>query len=128
MSSPSQPAPAHNGAAPAPDPATSERQSFALVGRSHVLDPTRHAVRKDLADVRLADQVFAPHYAAPLPRQVVTATELRAERATDAPRLAALAAGDLFEMLDVTGGSAWGVASASGLVGYVDAAALGDVA
>ena len=92
-----------------------------------MLDPTRHAVRKDLADVRLADQVFAPHYAAPLPRRIVTATELRAERAVDSPRLASLTIGDRFEMLDITGGSAWGVASASGLVGYVDAAALGDV-
>lgn len=120
MSSPSAPT-------PAPDLPAGARKSFALVGRSHVLDPTRHAVRRDLADVRLADQVFAPHYAAPLPRQVVTATELRAERAIDSARLASLAVGDRFDMLDVTGGSAWGVASASGLVGYVDAATLGDV-
>ncbi len=77
--------------------------------------------------MRLADQVFAPHYAAPLPRRVVTATELRGDRAIDSPRLASLAVGDPFDMLDVTGGSAWGVASASGLVGYVDAAALGDL-
>ncbi|ONF95949.1 SH3 domain-containing protein [Sphingomonas jeddahensis] len=114
MSSPSQPAPA--------------RKSFALLGRSHSLDPTRHAVRKDLADVRLADQVFAPHYAAPLRRQILATTELRAERTSDSPRLAILAAGDPFDMLDVTGDTAWGVATVTGLVGYVDAAALGDVA
>ena len=91
-----------------------------------MLDPTRNAVRKDLADVRLAHQVFAPHYASPLPRQIVAATELRAERSIDSPRLASLAVGDWFDMLDVTGDSAWGVASASGLVGYVDAMTLGE--
>jgi hypothetical protein len=89
------------------------------------MDPTRYAVRKDLADVRLAAQVFAPHYAAPLPRKVVVPTELRAERAIDSQRLATLAIGDPFDMLDVTGDSAWGVAS-TGLVGYVDATALGE--
>lgn len=121
MNSRSPDAPAHNSSA------TSARKSFALLGRSTVLDPTRHAVRKDLADVRLANQVFAPHYAAHLPRRVVIATELRAERAIDSARLATLAVGESFDMLDVTGDSAWGVASASGLVGYVDAAALGDL-
>lgn len=78
--------------------------------------------------MRLASQVFAPHYAAPLPRMIITATDLRAERAIDSLRLASLAVGDAFDMLDITGGSAWGVASASGLVGYVDAAALGEAA
>ncbi len=111
----------------APDTGAGARQSFALVGRSHVLDPTRHAVRKDLADVRLADQVFAPHYAAPLPRQLIAATGLRAERASDSPQLASLAVGDRFDLLDVTGDSAWGVAPDSGLVGYVDAATLGAI-
>lgn len=111
---------------PAPEPAVPARQSFALAGRSRVIDPTRHAVRKDLADVRLADQVFAPHYAAPLPRRVVSAAPLRAERAADSAQLASLTVGDRFDLLDITGGSGWGVATASGLVGYVDATALGD--
>lgn len=93
-----------------------------------MLDPTRMAVRGDLADVRLADQVFAPHYAAPMPRIVASGAALRASRAADGAVLATLAAGDRFELLDITGDVAWGVAPASGLVGYVDAAALRDAA
>lgn len=37
---------------------------------------------------------------------------------------AALAAGEPFDVLDVTAGRAWDIAPAHGLVGYVDAAAL----
>ncbi len=39
-----------------------------------------------------------------------------------------LHAGDVFELLDVTGAVAWGVAPASGFVGYLDAEALGQPA
>lgn len=90
-----------------------------------MLDPARYAVRGDLADVRLADHVFAPHYAAPLPRTVTAPASLRATRAKDGDILATLAPGDQFELLDVTGDLAWGVAPASGCVGYLEAAALG---
>jgi hypothetical protein len=38
--------------------------------------------------------------------------------------LTTLAPGDAFELLDVTGDTAWGIAPASGFVGYVPAAAL----
>ena len=114
--------------ATSPSPLVPPRKTFALVGRSRVLDPTRFAVRGDLADVRLADQVFAPHYAAPLPRTVATKAPLRATRAADGDMLATLAPGDSFELLDITGDLAWGVAPASGLVGYVKAAALRDAA
>lgn len=89
-----------------------------------MLDPTRHAVRGDLADVRLADQVFAPHYAAPLSRTVAAAAPMHATRAANSDVLATLSPGDLFELLDVTGELAWGVAPATGLVGYVRADAL----
>lgn len=104
------------------------RKTFALVGRSRALDPTRFAVRGDLADVRLADQVFAPHYAAPLPRAIVRGATLRATRDKGSDALTTLSPGDAFELLDITGDLAWGVAPASGYVGYVEAAALGDAA
>jgi hypothetical protein len=81
-------------------------------------------VRPDLADVRLADRVFAPHYAAPMPRRIATATELRTARDPGSPVLATLAAGDVFEVLDLIGEAAWGVAPASALVGYIPAAHL----
>jgi hypothetical protein len=98
------------------------------VGRSRPLDPTRDAVRDDIADVRLAEHVFAPHYAAPLLRRLMNNARLLAARGADSPELAMLTAGETFELLDVTGDLGWGVAPKSGLVGYVDAAALGPMA
>jgi hypothetical protein len=84
------------------------------------------AVRRDLADVRLADRVFAPHYAAPMPRALATRAALRVSAATDSEVIADLAAGDVFEVLELAGNHAWGVAPGPGLVGYIAAAALAD--
>ena len=100
------------------------RKAFALTGRSIVFDPSTHAVRSDLADVRLADQVFAPHYAAPMPRRIAIAVDLRVARDPGSAVLATLVAGDLFEVLDLIGEAAWGVAPALTLVGYIPAASL----
>lgn len=83
-----------------------------------------HAVRPDLADVRLADRVFAPHYAEAVPRRLAGPATLRQGRDTGSAALAALADGEPFELLDVIGGDAWGIAPRSGLVGYLPAAAL----
>ena len=105
--------------------AASPRRSFALTGRSEPLDPRTHAVRSDIADVRLAERVFAPHYAEPVGRVMLVETTLRAGRDAGSEAIATLAAGDAFELLDVTGGIAWGVEPSRGLVGYLDAAALG---
>jgi len=86
------------------------------------------AVRRDLADVRLADRVFAPHYAAPMAKLLSSDTALRAAPARDSEILAQLSAGGVFEVLELAGGNAWGVARVPGLVGYIDAGALGDAA
>lgn len=83
------------------------------------------AVRPDLADIRLAERVFASHYAAALPRALVTDATMRAGRAATAPSVAELSRGDAFELLEVTGGVAWGIAVGRGLVGYLDAQAIG---
>lgn len=88
------------------------------------LDPRTHAVRRDLADVRLADRVFAPHYAAPALRTLARAAALNPSREIGDEQLAQLAAGDRFEVLELAGGQAWGVAPVQGLVGYLDADAL----
>jgi SH3-like domain-containing protein len=82
------------------------------------------AVRRDLADVRLADRVFAPHYAAPMPRDLAAPAELRSSAASDSEVLAKLAAGTVFEVLELAGNHAWGVAPLAGLVGYIPASAL----
>ncbi len=99
-----------------------------MVGRSRAYDPTREAIRPDVADVRLADRIFAPHYAAPLLRRVTAATALRETRAADSAVLTMLAVGEPFELLDVTGETGWGIAPQHGLVGYIDANAIGPVA
>lgn len=83
-------------------------------------------MRRDLADVRLADRVFAPHYAAPMPRVLAVSAELRSGSAVDTDVLAELAAGDIFEVLEFAGDHAWGVAPGLGLVGYLPAATLAD--
>ncbi|WP_159757614.1 SH3 domain-containing protein [Sphingomonas sp. 8AM] len=100
------------------------RSGFALVGRSRTLDPRTHAVRPDIADVRLADRVFAPHYAAPLRRTVLRESMLREARDRAAASLITLPAGAPFDLLDLTGGIAWGIAVDSGTVGYLDADAV----
>ena len=85
-----------------------------------------NAVRADLADVRLADRVFAPHYAAPVQCRINRSTPLRQGRGTGSPVIATLPAGAVFEVLDRLGDEAWGIAPGETLVGYVDAAALGE--
>ncbi|VVT11176.1 conserved hypothetical protein [Sphingomonas sp. EC-HK361] len=75
--------------------------------------------------MRLAEYVFAPHYAAPMPRKLLSAAVMTETRQADSGTVAQLAAGDAFDVLDVTGGVAWGIATGSGLVGYLPAKALG---
>jgi hypothetical protein len=99
-----------------------------LKGRSAQFNPRTDAVRRDLADVRLADRVFAPHYAAPMPRVVQEAASLRVAAPIDAEVLAELAPGDPFEVLELAGDHAWGVAPGAKLVGYLSASALGEAA
>ncbi|WP_332908736.1 SH3 domain-containing protein [Sphingomonas mollis] len=111
-------------ALPTPSSAPS-RKAFALTGRSATLDPATNAVRADLADVRLAELVFAPHYAAPMPRVLTIDSELREARAQDSSVIVMLNKGDAFEVLDLIGEAAWGIAPGNGLVGYLPAAALG---
>ncbi|WP_380785674.1 SH3 domain-containing protein [Sphingomonas sp. R86521] len=81
-------------------------------------------MRRDIADIRLAEQVFAPHYAVPMPTIVSRASPLRLERDADSEIVATLQSGDTFEVLELAGVSAWGVAVGEGLVGYIDRTAL----
>ena len=85
------------------------------------------AVRRDLADVRLAGRVFAPHYAAPMSRTLALATLLRETAAADSAILAELAPGDAFDVLELATDTSWGVAPGKGMVGYIDTLALGEV-
>lgn len=78
------------------------------------------AVRSDLADIRLADRVFAPHYAQAVARFATCPVPVRMTRDAASTDLGTLKTGDVFEVLEFSGGQAWGVAQALGVVGYVD--------
>ncbi|WP_240704889.1 SH3 domain-containing protein [Croceicoccus sediminis] len=94
-------------------------QSFALAG------PSRHArdavlpVRGDLAHIRLAGEVFVPHYAVPMPHRLAATCVLLSAARDDAEVLGELSEGSAFDVLDMAGGWAWGVADGDGAVGYV---------
>lgn len=107
-----------------PAPAEPPRKSFALTGHSVAIDPRHNAVRPDLADVRLAEYVFAPHYAAPLPCVVTRTVTLHAESTPASEALADLDVGETFEVLEVLREVAWGVSPDRRLAGYVDRTAL----
>lgn len=84
-------------------------------------------MRRDLADIRIADRVFAPHYAVPQTCSVVMATALLADPRDDAQPLSEVLPGEVFEVLEHGRERAWGIA-ADGAVGYVAFDALGPVA
>ena len=81
-------------------------------------------MRGDLADLRLADRVFAPHYAAPMPVVLAHNVDLREAADAASATMAQLKSGDHFEVLELAGNNAWGMAPALGLVGYILAAAI----
>ena len=92
-----------------------------------MLDPRTTAVRRDLADVRLADRVFAPHYAVAYICNVLIAAPLLADPRDDVTPLSEILPGEQFEVLEHGRERAWGVA-ADGAVGYVAFEALGPIA
>jgi cell wall-associated NlpC family hydrolase len=81
-----------------------------------------------VADVALADRIFAPHYARPLDRGCIAVTvPVRAAPAGDAPAVSELLRGESFAVVDAIGDWAWGFSRHDGYVGYVSSAALGAV-
>jgi hypothetical protein len=59
-----------------------------------------------------------------MPRDLARAVALRAAGPRGSEILTELKAGDRFEVLELAGSNAWGVAPGVGLVGYIDADAL----
>jgi hypothetical protein len=98
------------------------RERLKLSGLSVKLDPATHAVRGDVADIELAHEVFAPHYARALAYRVTSATPVLTD-AGDGEVRAQLSVGDIFCVLDISGGYAWGKL-ADGTPGYVVMTAL----
>ena len=77
-----------------------------------------------MADVGLAGQVIASHYAEPLVRRVLLPSTMVASPANDAQPILDLQSGDEIRVLDISLGWAWGYAP-DGRVGYVAAEAVG---
>ncbi len=91
-----------------------------LSGPSEKLDAAHWPVRGDLAHIRLAGRCFVPHYAVPMPHEVVGAgTTLRVAGRADGDVMDQLPGGTVFNVLDMAGGWAWGQVAEDGLVGYV---------
>lgn len=107
-------------------PQSGERIRYKLSGHSIVGDKRTTPIRGDLADIKLAGKLFAPHYAVPLMRSVVTATaairEFPDAKSTGASELVY---GETFAVLDVAGQWAWGYGVHDDYLGYVRLESLG---
>lgn len=109
-----------------PRTASAGRDRYGLTGTSQAYDPRIVAIRPDLADIAVAGEHFAPHYAAPMARScILPATRLRGAPTLDAEHTSELLYGEGFALLDLTGGWAWGYCLADHYVGYLPADALG---
>ena len=86
-----------------------------------------NAWRNDIADIALAGQLFAPHYAQALIRSCgMLPTMVRQEPSDTADSVSELLPGEGFAVLDITSGWAWGYCIADHRVGYVEAIELTD--
>jgi hypothetical protein len=109
-----------------PGAAGAGRDRFGLSGTSQSYDPRVVAIRPDLADIAVAGQHFAPHYAAPMMSScILPSAVLRSAPSVDADQTSELLYGEGFALLDLTGGWAWGYCLADHYVGYLAADALG---
>jgi cell wall-associated NlpC family hydrolase len=116
------------GAPPRNEPSSSSTaKRFTLSGPSLPLDERVHAYRRDIADIALAGQLFAPHYARPLIRSCGSRPSfVRPKPADEASPSSELLPGEEFAVLEVSGGWAWGYCRADHYVGYVENIALVD--
>jgi cell wall-associated NlpC family hydrolase len=90
-----------------------------------VLDERVHAYRRDIADIALAGQLFAPHYARPLIRGCgARPAFIRYKPADDARIASELLPGEEFAVLEISGRWAWGYCRHDHYVGYVEAISL----
>lgn len=79
-----------------------------------------------MADIALADRVFAPHYAKPLMHGCLGATvPMRSAASHDATAVSELLRGEGFAVVDASGDWAWGYSVHDNYVGYVPVAAIG---
>jgi hypothetical protein len=97
---------------------------LSLAGPADRSDKPHLPVRGDLAHIGLAGRYFVPHYAVPMPHTALIASTLRGAGRDSGDALRDLAKGEVFDVLDISGGWAWGQAASDHLVGYVEMAVL----
>jgi hypothetical protein len=93
--------------------------SYTLTGPGARAEAGHLPVRGDLAHIKLAGRYFVPHYAVPMPHEVLSETALRRSAKPDADQLCALPLGATFDVLDIAGAWVWGQLGDDGPVGYV---------
>lgn len=97
------------------------------VPQSASSDPRLTLARPDLAELALEGVLKAEAYRPTQPMQCIHAlSDVRADPSTGAQRLDQLAFGEVFEVLEVAGGWAWGRARRDGIVGHVATASLSE--
>ena len=94
--------------------------SFTLTGPGATAAAGHLPVRGDLAHIALAGRYFVPHYAVPMPHAARGAgATLRKAGKPEAEIICSLARGETFDVLDISGGWAWGQVGENGFVGYI---------
>ncbi|UVO52941.1 SH3 domain-containing protein [Sphingomonas sp. SUN039] len=104
--------------------AAPQRRQFRLTGPSVALEPGRYAVRRDLAEIAVADRIFAQHYVEPVAVRLNTTAIVHSRPDIGSDAVATLASGDIFHLIDLGQIWAWGRGNAVGTIGYVVATAL----
>lgn len=97
---------------------------LALLRPSDRSDKPHLPVRGDLAHIGLAGRYFVPHYAVPMPHTVKQTAILRSAGKGDSEALRTLRTAEVFDVLDISGGWAWGQCKDDMLVGYVELNAI----
>lgn len=105
-----------------------DRTVHVLTGHSLVGDPRTTPIRGDLADIKLAGKLFAPHYAVPMIKHcIMPATTIHAEPGGRKEGTSRLLHGEEFAVLDIAGDWAWGYGLHDHYLGYVRFDALGEM-
>jgi cell wall-associated NlpC family hydrolase len=90
-----------------------------------LLDERVHAYRRDLADIALAGQLFAPHYARPMMRSCgVRHAFMRYKPDPRGVIGSELLPGEQFAVLEMAGHWAWGYSRHDHYVGYIETVEL----
>lgn len=110
---------------PVPGAPKNAANNFRLDGPSIALDPRIHAFRPDVADLALAGQVFATHYARPETRRCVRPSAMIwPAAAEEGTAISQILYGEEFSVVDVGDCWAWGYSRHDHYVGYVAADCL----